>query len=312
MRHGTLAAFLAAAMLLPSFAGLRAASPASPDIWTTDVAKALERAAKEKKDVLMDFTGSDWCGWCIKLDGEVFSQEAFIKEAPAQFVFVKLDFPRKTSLPPDLKKQNQEWLDKFGVQGFPTIILADAKGRPYAKTGYQAGGPEAYLKHLRDLAKTGAELQAAIAKAGRAQGADKAKLLDKALASVDPSLIGAAYKDLIDQIVAADADNKAGLKSKYALILVQNDVQAAMNRRDLDGAMAMIEKAFKELEPSGAQAQELYVFKGLIQLNKGDKEAAVATLQAAFAADPKSERALQIAGFIERLKQAPAKDAGKK
>ena len=76
--------------------------------------------------------------------------------------------------------------------------------------------------------------------------------------------------------------------------------------------MAMIEKAFKELEPSGAQAQELYVSKGLIQHNKGDKEAAIATLQAAFAADPKSERARQIAGFIERLKQPPAKDAGKK
>ncbi|HAK94754.1 MAG TPA: hypothetical protein DCM87_07050 [Planctomycetes bacterium] len=312
MRHGTLAAFLAAAMLLPSLAGLRAASPSSSDIWTTDVAKALERAAKEKKDVLMDFTGSDWCGWCVKLDGEVFSQEAFIKEAPKQFVLIKLDFPKKTKLPPDLEKQNQEWLEKFGVQGFPTIILADAKGRPYAKMGYQPGGPEAYLKHLRELAKNGAELQAAFAKAGRAQGIEKAKLLDKALASVDPSLVGAAYKDLFEEIIAADADNKAGLKSKYALVLVQNDVQAAMNRRDPDGAMVVIEKAFKDLQPSGAQAQELYVSKGLIQLNKGDKEAAIATLQAAIAAEPGSERAKQVAGFIERLTQPPAKDAGKK
>lgn len=312
MRHGTLAALFAAALLLPSPAGLRAASSSSSDIWTTDVPAALKRAAKEKKDVLLDFTGSDWCVWCVRLDSEVFGKDAFVKEAPKRFVFVKLDFPRKTKLPAELQKQNQEWLEKLGVQGFPTIILADAKGRPYAKTGYREGGPEAYLTHLKELAEKGAALKKAIAEAARARGAEKAKLLDKALADLDPSLVGAAYKDLIEEIIAADAGNEAGLKNKYALILVQGDVQAAMGRRDMDGAMAIIEKAFEELRPEGAQAQDLYVFKGLIQYNKGDKEAAIKTFQTAFAAAPRSERAPQIAGFIDRLTQMSAKEKGKK
>ena len=312
MRHNRFAVSAAAMVLLWNFACLRAASQPPRDIWTTDVAGALKRAAKEKKDVLMDFTGSDWCGWCIKLDSEVFSQPAFIKEAPKQFVLVKLDFPQRTKLPAALQKQNQEWLEKFGVRGYPTIVLTDAKGRPYAKTGYKEGGPEAYLTHLRELAKTGAALKAALAKAAGARGADKAALLDKALADLDPELAGAAYKDVIQQIIAADADNKAGLKHKYALILAENDVQAALSKNDLDGAMALIDKAFKELSPSGTQAQELLVTKGLIQNKKGDKAAAIATLEAARAAAPESDRARQIAGFLERLKQPPAKSEGGK
>jgi thioredoxin-related protein len=121
------------------------------DGWLTDLDKAKEQAAKEDKAILMDFTGSDWCGWCIKLDEEVFSKKKFKDYAKKHFVLLELDFPRKKEQSDELKEQNRELAKKFGIEGFPTVILTDAKGRKFGETGYQEGGPEAYIKHLDEL-----------------------------------------------------------------------------------------------------------------------------------------------------------------
>ena len=77
--------------------------------WSHDVDAALKQAKKEGKDVLMDFTGSDWCGWCIRLNKEVFSQKEFLPAVTKNFVLVELDFPRKKQLSPEIKKQNAKW-----------------------------------------------------------------------------------------------------------------------------------------------------------------------------------------------------------
>lgn len=119
--------------------------------WITDFAAAKKKAAEDGKDLLINFTGSDWCGWCIRLDEEVFSKQLFAKEARTRFLFVKIDFPRKTSLPTDLKRQNDQLANEFRIQGFPTIVLADPEGKEYGRTGYQEGGPMAYLQHLAQL-----------------------------------------------------------------------------------------------------------------------------------------------------------------
>ena len=100
----------------------------SAEGWITDYEAAKKQAAKEGKDILMDFTGSDWCGWCIKLKKEVFSQEAFKKEAPKHFVLLELDYPRTKQLAPALKAQNEKLRTEFAIQGYPTIMLTDATG----------------------------------------------------------------------------------------------------------------------------------------------------------------------------------------
>lgn len=127
------------------------AEPAFP--WERDWKKATERAKAEGKDLFVNFTGSDWCGWCIKLDKEVFTQGDFAEKAGKHFVFVFLDFPNA----PELKEKvvdpelATELKEKYGVRGFPSILLVNAAGEAWAKTGYQAGGPESYLKHLEEM-----------------------------------------------------------------------------------------------------------------------------------------------------------------
>ena len=97
---------------------------AAEDLWQTDFKAAQAQAKKEKKFLLVDFTGSDWCGWCIKLHNEVFDKEAFKSEAPKQFVLVELDFPHQKKQSDELKKQNKELSEKYNIEGFPTVLDA--------------------------------------------------------------------------------------------------------------------------------------------------------------------------------------------
>ncbi len=123
-----------------------------PKHWFTDFEKAKQTAGAEGKDILINFSGSDWCYWCKKLDKEVFSKQEFIRQAGKNFVFAVVDFPNDTSRQSaELQKQNQVLSEQFAVEGFPTVFLADANGRPYARTGYIEGGVQAYLEHLSDL-----------------------------------------------------------------------------------------------------------------------------------------------------------------
>ena len=120
-------------------------------VWLENFEEAQKVAKLENKTVLVDFTGSDWCGWCIKLDNEVFSKSAFIDYANENLVLVKLDFPRTIEQTEEKKNYNKALAQKYGVRGFPTILLFNAKGEEIAKTGYQPGGPEKYVSYLEEI-----------------------------------------------------------------------------------------------------------------------------------------------------------------
>ncbi len=117
--------------------------------WTTNLGKAIETAKVENKAVLVNFTGSDWCKWCFKLSGEVFSQDEFKEYAAENLILVKVDFPRSIPQSNQTKAYNQSLAQKFGVQGYPTIIIINSQGKPVAKTGYQAGGAGNYINHIK-------------------------------------------------------------------------------------------------------------------------------------------------------------------
>ena len=121
--------------------------------WLTDFEAARKLAEEKKLPILADFSGSDWCGWCIKLHNEVFSQNEFKKYAKDNFVLLLVDFPSRKEQSEAEKKKNQALAQKYGVQGFPTVLLLDAKGKVIGRTGYQRGGPSAYVDHLKKLAE---------------------------------------------------------------------------------------------------------------------------------------------------------------
>ncbi len=121
--------------------------------WTTDFAHAQARAKTEQKLLLLDFTGSDWCGWCKIMEKEIFSQPAFADYAREKLILVRLDFPRANPLSAELKEQNYALARKFGIRGFPTIVMLNGEGKALAQLGYVKGGPEAFIRELEQLPK---------------------------------------------------------------------------------------------------------------------------------------------------------------
>ncbi len=119
--------------------------------WMTDPDKGVATAKGTKKLVLMDFTGSDWCGWCIKLNKEVFSQPEFQQYAKDNLVLVELDFPKGKPQSADEKARNEKLAQQYGVQGFPTIVVLNGEGKKVGELGYMKGGPKAFIEALEKL-----------------------------------------------------------------------------------------------------------------------------------------------------------------
>ena len=129
------------------------AVPASEpnSIWLTDFQQAKKEAKEKNLPILVDFSGSDWCGWCIKLDKEVFSRPEFIDFAKKNFVLLLLDFPKADKQDKKTKIQNAELAQKYKVSGFPTVLILDAEGNVLKQTGYVQGGAESYINHLKEI-----------------------------------------------------------------------------------------------------------------------------------------------------------------
>lgn len=142
---------LAVALLSAMVAGAKTSTPAG---WTDDYDAALKKAAAERKLVVADFSGSDWCGWCKRLDREVFNTETFRKDATNRFVLLMIDTPMdKSLLNAKAKTQNPALVKKYAIRGFPTVLMLDQDGKVVHQAGYQAGGPVPYLEMLNAAAE---------------------------------------------------------------------------------------------------------------------------------------------------------------
>ncbi len=129
--------------------------------WLTDINQVNNLSLSTGKPVFLFFTGSDWCGWCKKLQNDVFSKKEFIRWANDNVILMEADFPRFKALPAELSKQNSELQNTFGVQGYPTIwmfhLTPNANGQGYtvknaSSLGYPQGAEAGreQVKFLKD------------------------------------------------------------------------------------------------------------------------------------------------------------------
>jgi thioredoxin-related protein len=278
--------------------------------WLTDIDAAKKSASESKKDLLIDFTGSDWCSWCIKLNDEVFKHDAFKASVKDSFVLVEIDFPReKGKLPEDVRKRNTELGDKYAVQGYPTILLCDAEGKPYAATGYEEGGPEKYVSHLNELRKNKSKRDEAFAKAAKASGVEKAKVLIAALDAmkVDEKVVANFYGDIAAQIRAADPKDETGFAKKAEsgkrIEEFQNSLQEFGAKRDHEGALALVDKTLKEGGFDTESTLQIMMTRSAIYASTGKFDEAIKAVDEAKAFAPDSKMAPMIDQFRKRLEQ---------
>ncbi len=243
----------AAAALAPSFAGgdNRAA-------WVDDFDDAVKLAKQTKRDLLVDFTGSDWCMWCKRLHEEVLNHDEFVRAAQANFVLVELDYPHsddaKSKVPNP--KRNAELAKQYKVGGYPTVLLMTQDGEVYGRTGYVAGGVEPYVKRIGDLHAAGikaVEQAEQIAKEfGSAEGDARVKLVDQAierlgaLNSASPAV--AKLAPIAHAAFELDPTNRLGRKTRAAKALLaagelDAEISAAVKDVDAKNSLGLREKA---------------------------------------------------------------------
>ena len=295
--------------------------PQDSGMWMTDYAAAQALAAQEGKDLLIDFTGSDWCHWCIQLDKEVFSEGAFQAWAKERFVFVKLDFPRRKELPADLAAQNKELQTRFAIRGFPTVILADSAGRPYAQTGYQAGGPDAYITHIDEVSAAKAKRDDSLSRADAASGAPRAVLIAEAIDAIDPQL-RVHYRVLMEEVVElGDADLKADyeqrllrLDAAVAKAELESKIEELAQAGDWAGATAVVEDLLAEHGDNFEveDGQQIYMVLAMLRMRAGNPEGAIEAFEAGHALDPNGPMAQGFTQNISRVREMMDREAAER
>lgn len=231
--------------------------------WIQDFDVAQRVAKKEGKDLLVDFTGSDWCGWCIRLDREVFSHASFLEAAKKDFVLVSLDFPRgdeaKEKVPNP--ERNQELLERHRVRGFPTVLLMNAEGEAYARTGYRQGGPTAYLAHLGELRAGGTRIAALVQEWRRAEGPQRAD----------------AWKGLVDELGRTPPDSPLAhrLATPVRAELARPDsdldvpqrvrgLRALLDAGQVDSAVVELARGLDPSNEQGLRERAVYAFASTV------------------------------------------------
>jgi thiol-disulfide isomerase/thioredoxin len=222
--------------------------------WIGDYDEAVKVAKAEHKDLFVDFTGSDWCVWCKRLESEVFTKEEFLTAIKKEFVLVALDFPRsdeaKAKVPNP--KRNEELRAKHDIQGFPTCLLMTADGDVFGSVGYRPGGATPYVQHLTGLRTSGKSALTALdtwtkAADGEAKIAAWDKVAD-AMESLDPeNVVASKLAPAVRSAFEFDKDNAKGKKKRAVAALLKAgqfdpDVIAAAKELDPKNEGGMLER----------------------------------------------------------------------
>lgn len=165
------------------------AATSTPKGFTDNLDEALEAAKENGKYVFVCFSGSDWCGWCMKLEKEVFSKAKFINGVTNDFELVYIDMPQDRDLLSERAKvENAKLVEKYRIQGFPTALVLDTDGSVLTKTGYRKGGAVKYVEHMKEIRAKGPQLRHA------------AELCEKFIAPFENEIRRIVHEDLGEKI----------------------------------------------------------------------------------------------------------------
>lgn len=259
-------------------------APALAAEWMTDLEAAKAKAAAENKAVLMDFTGSDWCSWCIRLRKQVLDTPAFEAYAKDKFVLMEVDLPENPAFDKELRARNEQIAAQYGVQGFPTIMVITPEGDV-------VGGFNGYVPNVDAAARP---LDAALAaaallkKAESQQGAEQLSTLVQVYKSL-PEKMQPNASGLLARIAALDPQDSTGLvrvqRVQAQRAALASALQAASSAAE---AVAAIDKALVTAEPENKPGMMQVKFDILIMSAQTveDVKAAAAFGHQAMAADP--------------------------
>ncbi len=227
--------FSACAALLPAVAMV---APAFADIeWTTDLEAAKKEAAQQNKLILIEFTGTDWCTYCVLLHKNVIATPAFEAFMQPLFVPVQIDVPIRADFDKELLARNKALCKQLKVPGYPTLMVLTPEGRVVGGFSGNVAGIDVAKRELTAACKF-AKLLAA---ADKLKGVEKARALHQVYTAMQPALRPAS--GLRDQIFALDPDNLTGIHAE-----LQVEQQRADFRRELEATHGNAQAALSLVE----------------------------------------------------------------
>lgn len=268
-------------------------APAFAAEWISDFDAAKAKAAQENKAILADFTGSDWCGWCIRLRQSVLDTPAFEAYAKDKFVLAEIDVPQAPKLSPEQMQKNRLLCEQYNIQGFPTILVMDAEGRVMG--GFSGG--KTSLQDVQAPLDKGLENIRLAQQAATQQGDEKLQTLVKIYNNIPPALKeNAAY--IRDAILALDPANAGGIKT--TLLAEQQKEQfkkELATAQSAEQALAMLERMKGEVLPPNRTEllMQLFTLKMECSNTVEDVLAAKAILLEAAETMPDRKAAIQAA-----------------
>ncbi|QQE11494.1 thioredoxin family protein [Planctomycetota bacterium] len=292
--------------------GKAAAKAEAHEGWQVDVdlKDVFKQAKKEGKDVVVNFSGSDWCPPCIKLDETILSQKAFQDRVKDNFVLVNLDYPRQKQQSPEVKAHNDAAARKYGITGYPTLLIFDSEGHQYGKTGYKPVSPEVYAKELNAMHDVRVQKDALLAEASKLSGVERAKKIDEAVEKIGLENAVTMMSAEIAEIESLDPNDEAGLKSKYAEIVQGIKLNEGMESVLMSAQMGDVKGAIKKLDALVAKVkptkpdvlQQISLVKAQLLMSTGEGDAALAEVQKAIDAAPGSPLSRQLESSLPQIK----------
>ncbi len=263
--------------LMPVVAVLSTAAFAAE--WDTDYEAALARAEREGKAVLVDFTGSDWCGYCIRLRSEVLEEPHFRAWAGEHFVLLEVDMPKNPKFDEEQRAQNQMLCKKYGVDGFPTLLVLDSQGNALGGLFGYEGNPDI----VREILTRGLTVQGLLTQARQASGEEKLRLMVDAWRLL-PEELQQLNAPLKIEIMDNDAADYSGLRAEETAMLRLKACIEAANAAPTDAtALDIVNAALAEAAPVVRRQLLEHKFRLLLFLAETEEDI-LAAAEVAYAA----------------------------
>lgn len=276
--------------------------PAAAAEWMTDLPAAQQLAAEQNKAVLVDFTGSDWCGWCVRLRKEVLDTPDFETYAAEHFVLMEVDVPQNPNFDRELRARNEELCNRFAISGFPTLLVLTPQGTVVG--GFEGGRPNfEAVKQPLDAALTNAQQ---LTEAQALEGAEKAAALMAVYRAI-PEPLQEKATDLRDEICALDTEDATGMKDLVAAAQQKKALMEELEQAhgDVPTLLATLERYLPEALPANRGAMLNLKAQLLLSVAESIEDVAAAKAVALEAADCDPDTAEQNKADIEHAFSNP-------
>ena len=282
-------------------AGLAAiVAPAFGAEWMTDYEAAKKRAAAEQKPILLDFTGSDWCGACKYLHRNIFEKPEFDALVKDKFILLEIDCPHGDKMPREEKERNEALVSRYAVRAFPTVLVLNPAGDVLG--GFLGGGVS--MEQVGKVLDEGLANLPALEKAQALEGGERLKALSDFHKALNKDARPCATS-LEEQIIQCDPQDTLGFAHRRAVEQQRRDIKrrtmALMQRRD----PAQILAAVAEIQPTAMpenlpMVMELKITASVLAAqSEQDLQKARDAVQAELAAMPDSPQKEEIAGRLK-------------